>query len=94
MRPRSEIAAPMSERLVQAAVQAGLDVVRNPLACPGGISDRASWLAGIVAVSEEWDNEPIPPDGSPSKRLQPVAIVIGFDAPSAEGMGHVPWFAD
>ncbi len=87
-RPKSEPIHPaIPERLIQAAVQAGLDAVREPLA-------SAVRLGCMAAVSDEWADEPSPVDRRGARRLQPVASVVGFDSPSAEGTGHVPWFAD
>lgn len=78
------------ERLVQAAVQAGLDVVRQP-------PSTADRLACLIATADEWEdqeNEPAPPDHRGPRRLRPGVAVVGFDSLSAEGMGNVPWFAD
>jgi len=87
MRPHPDPLSPMPERLVQAAVQAGLDVVRDQVAA-------SAWLARLVSVSAEWEDQPVADREDGTDRLKRVAAVVGFDSPSAEGTGHVPWFAD
>jgi hypothetical protein len=81
------------ERLVQAAVKAGLDAVREPLA-------STTRLPCLDADADEWEDkannesEPASPDRRCAKRLRFVPSVVGFDSPSAEGADDVPWFAD
>ncbi len=110
IRPQSESLSPlhaaMPEWLVQAAVQAGLDAVRDPLAaawlaCILSASDESEDVEGEDVEGEDVEGEDVegedgqgPLERCGARRLRPVAAVVGFDAPSAEGTGHVPWFAD
>ncbi|OAI54739.1 hypothetical protein AYO44_14315 [Planctomycetaceae bacterium SCGC AG-212-F19] len=86
--------AAMPERLVQAAVQAGLYAARHADALPAVCSDQATWLARMACLPEEVDDNPSRAEERGAKDVRLGAAVVGFDAPAAEGTGHVPWYAD
>jgi hypothetical protein len=83
----------MPERLVRAAVQAGLEAAgreqgrRSP-------HEQAARVAELLAAVADLEMELLSADENDTRPLRSIGPVVGFDAPAAEGTGHVPWYAD
>jgi hypothetical protein len=84
----------MPERLVRAAVQAGLEAAGGERTLPFPASVEAAWVAQLLEVVADLDTEWLIADAVNARPLRFDVPVVGFDAPAAEGTGHVPWYAD
>ena len=84
----------MPERLVRAAVQAGLEAAGGEWGRPSPGYEQPAWVAELLAAIADLEADWLSSDEGDARPLRSVGPVVGFDAPVAEGAGHVPWYAD